>query len=132
MAKFYIAVVQSILLYGAYLWTINNRNWKPSESFHTSAVRHMTGQHIQKHWEGSWTYPNHEDLERKCGLFSIRTYIQRRRGTLRKYMESYREDLLQEAMAITKPSRYKNKILWWKQEYITKEDMTVLTNFWFK
>ena len=52
--------------------------------------------------------------------------------THRKYMETYREDLLQEAMEITRPSRNANKILWWKQEYITKEDMTALTNFWFK
>ena len=47
-------------------------------------------------------------------------------------MEIYKEDLLQEAMEIRRPSRKANKILWWKQEYITKEDMTTVTNFWFK
>ena len=127
-----MAVVQSVLLYGADSWTINNRNWKCLESFHERAVRHMTGQHIQKHGDGSWTYPNHEELEMKSGLFPVSTYIQRRRGTLRKYMETYREDLLQEAIEITRPSRNANKILWWKQKYITKEDMTAMTNFWFK
>ena len=53
MAKYYMAVVQSVLLYGADLWTINNRNWKRLESFHKRACRHMTGQHIQKHGYGS-------------------------------------------------------------------------------
>ena len=70
----------------------------------------MTEQHIQKHGDGSWTYPNHEELERKCGLFSIRNCIQRRRETLRKYMKTCREDLMQEAMEITRPSRNVNKI----------------------
>ena len=53
MAKFYLAVVQSILLYGADSWTINNRNWKRLESFRKRAVRQMTGQNIQKHRDGS-------------------------------------------------------------------------------
>ena len=78
-----MVVVQSVLFEGVDSWTINNRNLKGLESFHKRAVRHMTGQHIQKYGNGSLIYPNHEELKQKYGLFSIRTYIQRRRGTLR-------------------------------------------------
>ena len=53
MASFYMAVVQSALLYGTDLWTIYNRNWKGLESFHRRACSHMTWQHIQKHEDGS-------------------------------------------------------------------------------
>ena len=49
MAKPYLAIVQSVLLYGADSWIINSRNWKHLKSFHKRAVRHMTRQHIQKY-----------------------------------------------------------------------------------
>ena len=101
-------------------------------TFHKRAARHMTRQHIQKHADRSWTYLNYEEFDKKFGLLSRRTYIQRKRGTLRKYMETYREDFLQETMEITRQSGNVNKIFWWKQGYITKADMTALTNFWFK
>ena len=62
----------------------------------------MTGQNIQKHGNGSWTFLNHEELEIKCRLFQISTFLQRRRETLKEYRDTYREELLQEAMEITK------------------------------
>ena len=48
MAKFYMAVVQAVLLYGADSWTITERNWKKLEAFQNKAVRYMTGKHIRK------------------------------------------------------------------------------------
>ena len=89
----------------------------------------MTGKHIQEHRYGSYTYLNHKEFESKCRLFSIGTYIQRGRETLRQYIETYRKDFLQEAMEIINQSRNANKILWWKQDYMIKEDMSVITNF---
>ena len=77
-----------VYVYGAYFWIINNRNQKNLESFHDRTARNMTEQHIQKHEDGSCTYLNHEEFEKKCDFFSIRTNIQRRRGTMKKYMES--------------------------------------------
>ena len=91
----------------------------------------MTGQHIRKMGE-EWEYPNHGDLMLKCGLFDIKTYIERRRGTLRKYIEENRANLLIEAMKIKRHCRDVNKIMWWEQKWITKAEMGQLTNFWFK
>jgi hypothetical protein len=132
MAKFYMAVVQAVLLYGAESWTITGKNWKRLRSFHKRAMRYMTGQHIRKDDDGIWTFPDHKELEWKCGLFPIETYIERRRGTLRKYLDENRAELLEEAMEMTAPSKGANKILWWKQKWITKREMTEMTNFWFK
>ena len=89
MAEFYMPVVQSKLLYWEDLQAINNRNLGHLENFYKRLVRHMTGQHIQKHKDRSWTYPDHKELDRKCRLFSVRTYTQRMRGTLKKYMKTY-------------------------------------------
>ena len=69
MARFYMTVVQAVLLYGVDSWTVTKANMKRLEAFHHRAVRYMTGKHIRKRVDGSWEYPNHEELERKCGLF---------------------------------------------------------------
>ena len=127
-----MAVVQAVLLYGADSWTITDRNWNRLESFQKRAVRYMTGQHIRKNGDGTWTYPNHEILEKECGLFPINTYIKRRRGTLQKYIEDYRGELLERAIGSKVPARNSNKILWWKQGFISKEEMKNMKNFWFK
>lgn len=132
MAKFYMAVVQAVLLYGADSWVITEKNWKKLRSFHNKALRHMTGRHIIKDSEDNWQYPCHVDLQWQYGLFSIETYIERRRGTLRKYLEENRKNLLDEAFQTRTPVRNPNKILWWNQKYITKEEMTEKTNFWKK
>ena len=92
MAKFYMAVVQAVLLYGAESWTITKKNWMRLRSFHRGATRYMTSQHIRKNEDGTWTHPDHKDLEKRCGLFSIETYVERRRGTLRKYLEENRSE----------------------------------------
>ena len=34
MAKFYLAVVQAVLLYGSNSWTITKNNWRKLQSFH--------------------------------------------------------------------------------------------------
>ena len=132
MAKFYMAVVQAVLLYGADSWVISKRNWSNLRAFHNTALRYMTSQHIKKKEDGTFEYPCHEDLQWKCGLFSIETYIERRRGTLHKYMEENRTELMEEARGTTKPARNTNKKLWWEQTYITKEEMSQKTNFWKK
>ena len=132
MAKFYMTVIQAVLLYGADSWTITKRNWKRLEAFHHRAVRYMTGQHIKKKGDGSWEYPNHLELEKKCGLFSIETYIKRRRGTLRKYLEEHKKDLLVEACFCTPPSTNPNKILWWHQDFYSKEEMRDLQSLFIR
>ena len=83
IAKFYLAVVQAVLLYGADSWTISQKNLTKLRSFYHQAVRYMTGKHIRKIGENEWEYPDHGYLLEKCKLFSIDTYIERHRGTSR-------------------------------------------------
>ena len=90
MARFHMVIVHAALLYGADSWAINSRNMSKLRSFHNRAVRYMTGQHIVKKGE-TWEYPNHEKLFKKAKLLPIETYIERRRGTLRIYLENERK-----------------------------------------
>ena len=130
MARFYLTVVQAVLLYGSDSWTITEKNLRLLRSFHWRAIRYMTGKHIRKEKSGSWTVPDHEELLKQCHLFPIEVYIERRRGTLRKYLEHCRMDLLTLAEQSTHHSRAAHSILWWKQPWITKSEMDGLTSAW--
>ena len=130
MAKFYITVVQAVLLYGADSWTISQRNENKLDSFHRQAVRYLTNTHIQKLNNGQWVHPTHDPLFRKCGIFPINIYIKRRRGTLHQYLEKNRAELLQKAENCSKHSLNVHKVMWWKQPYLTKRDMDH-TGYWY-
>ena len=130
MSRFYLTIVQAVLLYGADSWTINNSNMKRLESFHKRATRYMTGKHI-RNINDSWEYPDHEKLLKDCRLFPISTYIQRRRGTLREYFMKYREELLNETESTSRHCHAANKILWWNQSWIQKSDLNNLARLWF-
>ena len=54
MAKFYMVIVQSVLLYGADSWVITKKHWRMLWSFHNRAARHMMNMHIKKSvkWSG--------------------------------------------------------------------------------
>ena len=132
MGKFYLAIVQSVLLYGAESWTLTRKNLNLLRSFHRRACRYMTNSHIRKVDGNRWEYPNHGELEFQCGLFDMETYIKRRRGTLRKYLEEHRGDLLREAEVEARHSGDVHKILWWEQDWIEKDEMMEIKKFWFK
>jgi len=78
----------------------------------------MTGKHIKKEVNDKWTYPNHEELRILRKIQKIETYMQRRRGTLRRYLEGNRKDFFDVIQRVKAPSKQSNKILWWKQPWI--------------
>ena len=120
MGRFYIAVVQAVLLYGAESWTISLRELEALERFQKKAMRYMTGRHIQKDSSGVWHYPEHGEMMRMCGMKPMSHYIRKRRGTLRVYFQDYKLELLREVEKIGPPARAANKILWWRQPWIEK------------
>ena len=123
ISRFYLAIVQAVLLYGADSWTVSARNMEVLERFHERVVRHITGCHIKRGAQGVWTYPDHEALLQKCGLWPIGVYIERRRGTLRKYLEENKVELLEDVEALSAPARDPHRVLWWRQPWISREWM---------
>ena len=115
MAKFYMATIQAILLYGAESWVLTQANLRKLNSFHLRAVRHMTGEHIRKNRDATWEYPIHSELLTICGLEPIEEYIARRRDTLRAYLVNNKRGLMDKATRTKVPARHSSKILWWNQ-----------------
>ena len=123
MARFYLAVVQAILSYGADSWALKRRDVKRLDAFHRKSVRFMTGQHIRKSKEGVWEYPDHEILLKKCGMVRIERYIEARRSTLRGYLEKFNTTLWDEVRTVRPPARNSKKVLWWTQEITSKKEL---------
>ena len=131
MARFYLTVVQAVLLYGADSWCISKIDLGRLHSFHMRAVRYLTGKHIRKKNEFEWEYPAHKDLLKQCGLLEIETYIQQRRGTLYKYLEDNKLNLLEQAKKTKRHCKDVNKIMWWNQKWIKKSEMKRISEAWF-
>ena len=115
MSKFYMTVVQAVLLYGADTWVIKKSDMDSLRSFHKRAMRYMTGRHIRKKEGGEWEYPDSEEIRQECGLLDIEVYIQRRRGTLKQYFDKFRPRLLVEAQKCPRHCKDANKVVWWEQ-----------------
>ena len=130
MARFYVTVVQAVLLYGADSWVVTEKDMNKLESFHKRAIRHMTGTHICKLSDKEWVFPDHSELLLKCRLFPMSIYLERRRGTLREYIEKNRGDLIQKMVETDNLSRGNKKLLWWDQKFLTKAEMTEKQSLW--
>ena len=86
-AKFYKAIIQSVLLYGSETWNVTGTALKQLEGFHIRAAYRMA--RINKPKRGSnntWTYPRSKDVLEECGLETIDTYIKKRRDTIAQYV----------------------------------------------
>ena len=65
-------------------------------------------------------------------VVKIETYIKRRRGTLRNYLENKKGDLLREAEVMDMHCGDINKTLWWDKKWIDKDQLKELKYFLFK
>jgi exonuclease III len=116
MASIYKAVVQAVLLYGSESWVLTQSMEKKLQSFHRRCARYITGQHIRQNPDESWTCPSSEAVLSTAGLWSIQEYIQRRRSTVKKYVQSkfiYRQ--CEESRPLASNP---NQIVWWKPDEV--------------
>ena len=83
---------------------------KRLESFNNRVVGHITGEHICKRGD-RWEYPNHEELHKRAKILHVEKCIERRRGTLWKYLQENRPELLEESKQTEHHCYNPNKIL---------------------
>ncbi len=76
-AKFYLAVVQAILLYGSKTWVISLQAMARLEGFHIRAAWRMAQTHkLRQGPQKEWVYPRSEDVLKECGMKTIAEYAQ--------------------------------------------------------
>jgi len=88
MGRFYLAAVQSILLYGSDTWTLTSQQLRLLDSFHHHCARHITHMHIRPLPDGTWITPASTDVLQAAGLKPISTYIQKRREHVTEFAKN--------------------------------------------
>jgi hypothetical protein len=84
MAKFYLAIVQAVLLYGADTWIVSKRAHNRLRSFHHHCARYITRRHIRKDENNEWICScpaSAEVVLEQAGLKTIDEYIKKRNNT---------------------------------------------------
>ena len=86
-AKFYKAIVQSVLLYGSETWVLSPAALARLEGFHICAAYRMAKEHVP--WcrpLQQWVYPPSDKVLEECGMHTIEHYINVRRESIAKYV----------------------------------------------
>ncbi len=82
-AKFYMAIVQSVLLYGSETWNLTTIALAWLEGFHIHAAYQMVEKHKPKKGpHHKWAYPQSFNALQECGMATILHYIDIRRATI--------------------------------------------------
>jgi exonuclease III len=114
-ASIYKAVVQAILLYGSETWAVTTQMEHKLEVFHRRCARSITGQHIHPNPDGTWHYPNTQEVFNKIGLEPIQQYIDRRQRNIKNYLNPRSETVKDIKKAIDLDFNLE-KAIWWKPE----------------
>jgi hypothetical protein len=114
-AKFYKAVMQSVLLYGSKMRNLTRAVLAQLEGFHVHAAYKMAWKYKpRKGLFGKWKYPSTKDVLKECGLHLVEEYIQNRRTTIAMYVVNcplYLECKEGERQRGSMPHQW-----WWEQE----------------
>jgi hypothetical protein len=82
-AKFYKAVVQSVLLYDSKTWNLTTTALAWLVGFHIHAAYRMAEKHKPKKGTNhGWVYPWSSNVLQECGMATILHYINVRRATI--------------------------------------------------
>ena len=57
VGRFYVALLQAVILFGSKTWVLTLRLEKALEGFHHRAARQMAGMGTKHHKYGTWVYP---------------------------------------------------------------------------
>ena len=115
MLRFYLVIVQAVLLYGSDSWKFSAQNMEALARFHKQVVRRITRCHIRRDAQGVWTYPDHDALLCWCGLWPINVYVEQQRGTLWEYLEEHKVELFEDVADQLATAQDLHRVLWWRQ-----------------
>ena len=78
--QIYLAVGQSIFLYGSEKWVMTPRIGRVLGGFHHKVARRLTGRQPRLGRDGLWIYHPLEDAISEAGLKEMETYVSRHKN----------------------------------------------------
>jgi len=86
-AKFYKAIVQSVLLYDSETWVLSTASLARLKGFHLRAAYRMAKKHVPRRGlHQQWVYPPSDKVLEECGMHTFEHYIDVRKETIAKYV----------------------------------------------
>ena len=86
VGRFYVALVQAVLMFGSEMWVLTPRLEKYLEGFHHQLVQRMAGMVPKRRQDGAWVYTPIGTTLEMVGLEEIRVYIAHRQNTVAHYI----------------------------------------------
>ena len=80
--QIYLAVVQSIIMYGSETWVLTPRMKIVLGGFHHRVARRLMGRQPRKVRGVGWVYPSLDDTMGETGLQEVETYVYCRQNTV--------------------------------------------------
>ncbi len=113
-AKFYKAIVQSVLLYGSETWVLSPAAMARLEGFHIRVAYWMAKVHVPR-WgpNQQWVYPPSEVVLDEWGIHTIGHYIDVRREMIAKYVVG--RSILAECQGADRRRGSVPRRWWWEQ-----------------
>ena len=87
--KFFKAVVQQVLLFGAETWVLTPQIERALDSFMHGAARRITGRQPRRGWDGKWYYPYLAGAMKEAGFTEIRKSITNTQTLRRDHFWTY-------------------------------------------
>ena len=109
--RFYVVVVQAVLLFGSETWVVTPRLEKALAGFHHRAVQWMAGMGPESQLYRTWVYPPIGEALEMLGLDEIGVYIDRRQNTVAQYIAP--RPIMELCMAVERRMGMRLSRRWW-------------------
>jgi len=113
MARFYLAVLQSVLLYGSETWVLSPVVLRRLQSFHHRCARYISHKHGRQLPDGTWVLAHSATALEIAGLSPITTYIAKRKTTLLNKVAAEENPLYQQCLASRSLAAGRSRRTWW-------------------
>ena len=120
---FYLAVVETVLLYGSESWVWSDSMVKAVEGFHNRIVRRLANR-MPRLADGEWHYPPISEAFQIVRIMPIQHYINARRATLRQQV--MQRPIWRLCRNTPRTPGSSNHKMWWEQDMVEPSPLEAL------
>ena len=111
LGDIYLAVVQSVLMYGSETYVLTPRMKRVLGRFHHRVALRLKGKQLRKGRGGVWFCPPLEDAMVEAGLQEVETYVSRCQNTVAQYIAT--SPIMDMCLSVNRRPRPRVAIRWW-------------------
>ena len=113
--------VMAVLLFGSETWNLAPSSLKRLDGFHHWAAWHMAGKRPRLNPDGSWTYPDTEEVMKEVGLQSISHFVEVRRQHIFNFIVN--RPIFHLCREGVRKRGSSHRLFWWDQPMTLTDDL---------